>query len=68
MNNLYIKGLGICIGTFDESDLKSGKDKEVLKQYQEEYPQYKYTNTAIIKENNIRKLVIYICNVEDFKI
>ena len=68
MNSIYTKGLGILIGKFDEKDLKSGKDKEVLKEYQKEFPQYKYTNTRIIKENNIRKLAVYICNVDDFKI
>ena len=68
MNSIYTKGLGILIGKFDEKDLKSGKDKEVLKEYQKEFPQYKYTNTRIIKENNIRKLALYLCSVEDFKI
>ena len=68
MNNIYIKGLGICIGTFDENDLKNKIDKKVLEKYQKEYPQYKYTNTKIIKEHGIRKLAIYICNVEDFKL
>lgn len=68
MNSIYTKGLGILIGKFDEKDLKSGKDKEVLKEYQKEFPQYKYTNTRIIKENNIRKLAVYICDIDDFKI
>lgn len=68
MNNIYIKGLGIYIGAFDEDELKKGVDKEVLKKYQEEYPEYKYVNTKIVKINGIRKLAIYICNVNDFKI
>lgn len=68
MNNVYIKGLGIPIGAFDEEELKKGIDKEVLKRYQEEYPQYKYTNTKIVKIHNIRKIAIYICNANDFKI
>ena len=68
MNNIYIKGWGICIGAFDEDELKKGIDKEVLKKYQEDYPEYKYTNTKIAKINNIRKLVIYICDTTDFKI
>ena len=68
MNSIYTKGLGILIGKFDEKDLKSGKDKDVLKEYQKEFPQYKYTNTKIIKENNITKLAVYICDVDDFKI
>ena len=68
MNNIYTKNWGILIGKFDEKDLKSGKDKEVLKEYQKEFSQYKYTNTKIIKENNIRKLAVYICSLEDFKI
>ena len=68
MNYIYIKNWGIPIGTFDETDIKLGKDKEILKAYQEEYPQYKYTNAKIIKENNIRKLVVLICDVKDMKI
>ena len=63
----YIKGLGILVGKFTENDLKSGKDKEIVKQKQEEY-NLKYTNTKIIKESGIRKLAIYVCNVYDFKI
>lgn len=68
MNNIYIKGWGIPIGTFDEIDLITKVDKKVLEKYQKEYPQYKYTNTKIIKENNIKKLAIYICSIEDMKI
>ena len=68
MNNIYIKGLGIPIGAFDEDELKKGIDKEVLKRYQEYYPEYQYTNTKIVKIHGIRKLAIYICNVNDFKI
>ena len=63
----YVKGLGILVGKFDENDLKSGKDKELVKQKMEEY-NLKYTNTKIIKEHGIRKLAIYVCNVYDFKI
>lgn len=68
MNNIYVKGLGIPIGIFDEVDLKTKTDKKVLEKYQKEFPQYKYTNTKIIKEYGFRKLAIYICNAEDFKI
>ena len=68
MNNMYVKGWGIPIGTFDENDLKNKKDKLALEKYQKEYPQYKYTNTKIIKENNTRKIAIFICNVNDMKI
>ena len=68
MEKKYINNLGILVGTFDETDLKTGKDKEILKKYKEKYPEYNYTNTAIIKENNVRKLAIYICNAKDFKI
>lgn len=68
MNNIYVKGLGIYIGAFDEDELKKGIDKEVLKKYQEEYPEYKYVNTKILKIHGIRKLAIYICNANDFKI
>ena len=68
MNSIYTKNWGILIGKFDEKDLKSGKDREVLKEYQKEFPEYKYTNTKIIKENNVRKLAVYICSLEDMKL
>ena len=68
MKNIYTKGLGIFVGAFDEIDLITGTDKKVLEKYQKEYPQYKYTNTKIIKENNVRKLAIWICSACDFKI
>ena len=68
MNNIYIKNWGILIGKFDEEDLKNGKDREVLKEYQKEFPEYKYTNTKIIKENNVRKLAVYICSLQDMKL
>lgn len=68
MNSIYTKNWGILIGKFDEKDLKSGKDREVLKEYQKEFPEYKYTNTKIIKEHNVRKLAVYICSLEDFKV
>ena len=68
MNYIYIKGWGIPVGAFDEEELKKGVDREVLKKYQEEYPEYKYVNTKIEKIHNVRKLVIYVCNANDFKI
>lgn len=68
MNSIYIKNWGIPIGAFDENDLKNKVDKQVLKKYQKEYPQYRYTNTKIKKINNVRKLVLYICSAEDFRI
>ena len=68
MNNNYIKDLGILIGKFDENDLKNKTDKKVLEKYQQEYPQYKYTNTKIIKEHGVKKLAVYICNVYDMKL
>ena len=68
MNYIYIKGWGIPVGAFNEEELKKGVDREVLKKYQEKYPEYKYVNTKIEKIHNVRKLVIYVCNANDFKI
>ncbi len=68
MEKKYINNLGILVGTFDEMDLKTGKDKQVLKKYKEKYPEYNYVNAAIIKVNDVKKLAIYICNAKDFKI
>ena len=68
MNYIYVKGWGIPVGAFGEEELKKGVDREVLQKYQEEYPEYKYVNTKIEKIHNVRKLVIYVCNANDFKI
>ena len=68
MNYIYVKGWGIPVGAFDGEELKKGVDREVLQKYQEEYPEYKYVNMKIEKIHNVRKLVIYICNENDFKI
>lgn len=68
MNYIYIKNWGIPIGAFDENDLKNKVDKQVLKEYQKEFPQYKYVNTRIAKINNVRKIAVYICSAEDFRI
>ena len=65
--NIYIKGKGIPVGTFTEEDLKKGIDKIMVNKKMEETG-LKYTNTKIIKEHGIRKLAIWVCNVEDFKI
>ena len=66
--NKYIKDLGIHVGNFNEKEIKNGVDKKILNEYKEKYSEYKYTNTKIIKEKGIKKLAIYICSVEDFKI
>ena len=68
MNYIYIKDWGIPIGAFNEEELKKGVDREVLKKYQEKYPEYKYVNMKIEKIHNVRKLVIFVCNANDFKI
>lgn len=68
MENIYIKNWGIFVGAFDSDDLKIGKDREELEKAKKLFPQYKYTNTKIKKMNNIRKLLIYICDAKDFKI
>lgn len=66
MNN-YIKGLGILVGKFTEEDLINKIDKKIVEEKKKEY-NLNYTNTKIIKEKGIKKLAIYICNVDDFKI
>ena len=63
----YIKGLGVLVGKFTENDLKNGIDKKAVEDAKEKY-NLKYTNTKIIKEKGIRKLAIYLCTLEDFKI
>lgn len=66
MNN-YIKGLGILVGKFTEEDLRNKIDKQVVAEKSKEY-NLKYTNAKIIKEKGIRKLAIYLCNIDDFRI
>lgn len=62
----YVKGKGILIGTYDENDLKNGKDKsDVLKISRE--TGLKYTNTEILKsKGKIIGMKIYACKAEDF--
>lgn len=63
----YIKGLGVLVGKFTEEDLKNKVDKKAVEEAKEKY-NLKYTNTRLIKEKGIKKLAIYVCNIDDFKI
>lgn len=68
MNYNYLKNWGIFIGAFDENDLKKGIDKIKVAEYKKIYPQFQYTNAKIKKIGNTKKLLIYLCTAEDFKI
>lgn len=65
--NIYVKGLGVLVGTFDEYELKKGIDREKIEEKKKETG-LNYVNTKIVKENNIRKLKVWVCNANDFKI
>ena len=68
MENKYIKGLGLYVGTFNEQDLKAHKDKQALKKVQEK-TDLQYTNTKLVmKRKEIIGIKIYACNLDDFKI
>ncbi|RKI83761.1 hypothetical protein D7V90_07670 [bacterium 1xD42-87] len=64
----YIKGKGILVGTYNENDLKNGKDKiDVLNISKE--TGFNYTNNEFVKRNGkIVGIKIYVCKIEDFKI
>lgn len=65
MKNKYVKGWGILVGTFDQTDIKCGDHKIMLEKYKKKYPQYKCINTKLIKDKNITKIAIYICDRGD---
>ena len=68
MENKYINGLGIYVGTFNEQDLKEHKDKQALEKVQEKTG-LQYTNTKLVmKRKEIIGIKVYACNSEDFKI
>lgn len=64
----YIKGKGVLVGTYTETDIANGKDKEDVKKVSEETG-YKYTNTEFVKKNGkVSGIKIYVCSLEDFKL
>ena len=64
----YIRGKGILVGTFDESDLKNGRDKEAVEKKKKETG-LSYTNTEFVRKNDDTVSIrIYVCTVDDIKI
>ena len=64
----YIRGKGILVGTFDESDLKNGRDKEAVEKKKKETG-LNYTNTEFVRKNDdIVSIRIYVCTVDDIRI
>ena len=64
----YIKGKGIYVGTFSESDIDSGKDKIAVRKMMDDTG-LGYTNTEFKRSGGkIVGLKIYVCKAEDFKI
>ena len=64
----YIRGKGILVGTFDESDLKNGRDKEAVEKKKKETG-LSYTNTEFLRKNDDTVSIrIYVCTVDDVKI
>lgn len=58
---------GILVGTFDEEELKSGKDDATINKMQEKYPNHKYINSVETKKNGKRALKVYICELKDLQ-
>lgn len=64
----YIKEKGILVGTFNNADIKSGRDKQEVQKKKSETG-LKYTNQEFVKKGSkIVGLRIYVCTVQDFKI
>lgn len=57
---------GILVGTFNEEDLKSGRDKEEVKKAKEKHG-LKYTNSELVfKGKEIVGIRLWVCDVETF--
>lgn len=64
----YIRGKGILVGTFDESDLKNDRDKEAMEKKKKETG-LSYTNTEFVRKNDDTVSIrIYVCTVDDIRI
>lgn len=63
----YIRGKGILVGTFDESDLKNGRDKEAVEKKKKETG-LNYTNTEhVYRNNDMVGIKFYVCAIEDVR-
>lgn len=61
----YIPHKGILVGTFSESDILNGIDKEKTKEIQEKF-KLNYTNTEFVKQSrHITGVKIYACHLID---
>lgn len=65
MNEQYIKGKGILVGTFDEEQLKKKIDKMEIAKAKEKYG-LKYINSEFLeKGGQLTGIRVYVCNLED---
>lgn len=65
---LYLNGLGVWVGEFNEEQIKKGIDKKCV-EFMKQKTGLKYVNTKIARgDHNEKVLRIWVCNVEDFKI
>lgn len=68
MSKEYIKGKGILVGTFSESDLDEGADRKAVEAAMAETG-LNYTNTEpVYSRGKIVGLRIYVCTLEDFQV
>lgn len=69
MENEYIKGWGIKIGTFTPEQYRNGEAKKVKEQKIKEYGnKYEYTNMKIFKKNGKEFFDYYLCTADDVRI
>lgn len=50
----------VKIGTFNESDIRLKKDKEVADSYKKEHPAFKYFGLKVAK--NLKSATLYACD------
>lgn len=68
MKSEYIKGLGVFVGEFSESDLDKGLDKQAAEKAMQETG-LNYINSRFVKKNGkIVGMKVYVCTAGDFKI
>ena len=60
----YVKGRGILVGTFTESDIDAKADRKAVDKAMAETG-LKYTNAELVYSKGIVGLRVYVCTLED---
>lgn len=65
---LYLYGLGVWVGEFNEEQLKNGVDKKCV-DFMKNKTGLNYVNTKVAyNENDEKVLRVWVCKAEDFQI